>query len=127
MTKQLTRQEVEAIVKKLETFDNTYCSDCNDICDVVCSSCNHSYDLILLGTVLEKMHINVPEFSVSVLRQNIEQLISLWRPLGLSRSLQEIIDESGYQTLMDSNDKKVHQELVSPEANQLFSFLQDTL
>lgn len=113
MTKQLTRQEIEAVVERLQTHE------CSPSCCVICDKRN-----ILIGNVLENMqNVSCEHMDDDTFGIYCKKLCLLWEPLGFSRSLQEIILESGYQTLMDSDNKEVHQELVSPEANALFSFL----
>ena len=98
MTKQLTRKEVEAVVERLG---------------------NAKYlDLLLLGGVSVTMDLNI--------------IRELWKPLGFSKSLQEIIKASGYEKKYHVIDGKFSSEryiigLKSPEANALFSFLQEIL
>lgn len=71
-------------------------------------------DLLLLGGVSVTMDLNI--------------IRELWKPLGLSRSLQEIIEVSGYKNLNVLSDSPEYREVLkSPEANALFTFLQEIL
>ena len=120
--KQLTRQEVEAIMisflhKKWHKVGEQ--------------------KPIYIGTVLEKTSNTEND-----IQRNYDRLIlcDLWQPLGFSRSLQEICEASGWKDIecIDPDCKcgsfpirnntclyKTH--LKSPEANALFTFLQEIL
>ena len=129
--KQLTRQEVEAIMisflhKKWHKVGEQ--------------------KPIYIGTVLEKTSNTEND-----VQRNYDRLIlcDLWQPLGFSRSLQEICEASGWEdtfkcgcegSLLKNGargiplvhiSKKHPSEklyvLTSPEANALFSFLQEIL
>ena len=117
MTKQLTKQEVEAVVERLDetilrNISNSWCQN----------------PPILIGTVLE----NIDAISESSEDGINEELIRLWRNAGsLSKSLQEIIEASGWEYTLTAQDEdssiRKAEVLTSPEANALFSFLQEIL
>lgn len=124
MTKQLTRQEVEAVVERFEKEKYS----------------NYGERALYIGDVLEKIQNNEFFYSIEYEKGDAEELIMLWKPLGLSRSLQEIIEESGwiYKGQVDCcidchndaprcGEKCDEQILKSPEANALFNFLQEVV
>ena len=125
MTKQLTRQEVEAVVERLAG-------------NRIGSLAKFPIMPIRLGEVLEKMKgEGDSKLSIPGMEFDIIELVQLWEPLGLSRSIQEIIEESKYfiQTthLFTYKEKSKPSKIIkteyltSPEANALFSFLQEIL
>lgn len=117
--KQLTRQEVEAVVEMLqekdECMDPRYC--------VVCKRRRNTQ--ITIGHTLSRIDKTVGgrNYYIGQTTYN-DELIHLWSRCGeLTQSLQEIVDTSGYMIYTDL----VYAELMvlkSPEANALFSFLQ---
>ena len=123
--KQLTRQEVEAVVERLD--------------ETILRNISNSWiqnPPILIGNVLEKM--DKSDCFVKSIWGKIKgygsglyynDLVLLWRPLGLSSSLQEIILESEWSHSAHAKVCNVgHEEvLTSPEANALFTFLQEIL
>ena len=142
MTKQLTKQEVEAVVERIGGVKEIFaCRVKNGV-----SKPFKVIGTVYIGTVLEKM--DKSDCFVKSIWGKIKgygsglyynDLVLLWRPLGLSSSLQEIILESGY-TVQCIYDKCPHKDdplaerfciyeevLKSPEANALFSFLQEIL
>lgn len=135
MIKQLTRQEVEAVVESLAT--GIWYKVCEPDCiDEGCEECKKELKPILIGNVLEKM--DKSDCFVKSIWGKIKgygsglyynDLVLLWRPLGLSSSLQEIILESEWSHSAHAKVCNVgHEEvLTSPEANALFSFLQEIL
>ena len=126
MTKQLTRQEVEAVVERLAG-------------NRIGSLAKFPIMPIRLGEVLEKMQgEGDSKLSIPGMEFDIIELVQLLEPLGLSRSLQEIIDASGYGLSSqecrcgktNNFDICLHsyvEVLTSPEANALFTFLQEIL
>lgn len=162
MTKQFTRQEVEAVVERLAdktlsfgcmiTVDGKhnlkvyqYNADQNIVHAMGESGYSHEVDLseyykilwhpITIGNVLDKIQ-NRNDFYPCYrfdLQGYLIEIVQLWQPLGLSRSLQEIVEASGYEwshcevncpapTCVDCVWM-----LTSPEANALFSFLQEII
>ena len=167
MTKQLTRQEVEAVVERLAdktlsfgcmiTVDGKhnlkvyqYNADQNIVHAMGDSGYSHEIDLskyykilwhpITIGNVLDKIQ-NRNDFYPCYrfdLQGYLIEIVQLWQPLGLSRSLQEIISESGYESRYStevtitypvtlSPTSQIVEVLTSPEANALFSFLYEIL
>ena len=159
MTKQLTRQEVEAVVERL--VDKTLSEGCIIESDgikyhvaraakkiIYCyltwtdretniikfDRVNDKYQIIgrpvVIGNVIEKLYSKI-------FLQGEPYFLQLWQPLGFSKSLQEIIDGSGYVTqtinLLIFRDKLEPSDIIktnylkSPEANALFTFLQEIL
>ena len=148
MTKQLTRQEVEAVMEKIKNPNPTLqCPECWNDC-VQCTECNSTVwknDHTYIGTVLDKLVVKFTNYCLYSSEDDygyIETLIQLWRPLILSSSLQEIINESGYfkEWIHCGNcgatecepcecdiERFEDEYLTSPETNALFSFLQEIL
>lgn len=130
MTKQLTRQEVEAVVERFAG-------------NRIGSLAKFPIMPIRLGEVLEKMQgEGDSKLSIPGMEFDIIELVQLLEPLGLSRSLQEIINESGYfkEWIHCGNcgatecepcecdiERFEDEYLTSPETNALFSFLQEIL
>lgn len=157
MTKQLTKQEVEAVVERL--VDKTLSEGCIIESDgikyhvaraakkiIYCyltwtdretniikfDRVNDKYQIIghqvMIGNVLYWMqNVSCEHMDDDTFGIYCKKLCLLWEPLIFTCSLQDIIEASGYQTLMNSDNNEVHQELVSPEANALFTFLQEIL
>lgn len=156
MTKQLTRQEVEAVVERL--VDKTLSEGCIIESDgvkyhvaraakkiIYCyltwtdretniikfDRVNDKYQIIghqvIIGTVLEKIEEKIAPENFKILKEC--SIVKIWRPLGMSRSLQEIISESEWSHSAHAKVCNVgHEEvLTSPEANALFTFLQEIL
>lgn len=125
--KQLTRQEVEEVVEKLGGVKEIFA------CRVVNGKSKpfKVIGTVYIGNVLEKMQGEGEEkLSVGAMEFDILELITLWEPLGFSKSLQEIIEESGWRTVFIDDATPTQHEieiLGSPEANALFSFLQEIL
>ena len=159
--KQLTRQEVEAVVERL--VDKTLSEGCIIESDgikyhvaraakkiIYCyltwtdretniikfDRVNDKYQIIghqvIIGTVLEKMkeqnilYANAPDPRGD---DNAGWILDYWSKCGFSRSLQEIILESEWSHSAHAKVCNVgHEEvLTSPEANALFTFLQEIL
>lgn len=109
--KQLTRQEVEAIMisfflKKWHKVGEP--------------------KPIYIGTVLEKMKENCLGVHFGGEPIMYHKLVELWSECGFSKSLQEIISDSKWEEIaLLSNPPQKIEVLTSPEANALFSFLQE--
>lgn len=123
MTKQLTRQEVEAVVEKIADKE-----ECRDIDG---NECMPILKPTTIGNVLLWMqnssceHMDNDTFGIYC-----KKLCLLWEPLIFTRSLQEIIDGSGWKTMILDEYQPCEKHidiLQSPEANALFSFLQEIL
>ena len=116
--KQLTREEVEAVVERFAG-------------NRIGSLAKFSIMPIRLGEVLDKMqtHEDGEISSVAAMEFSILELLDLWQPLGFSRSLQEIVQASGWEYTLTARDEdssiRKAEVLTSPEANALFSFLQE--
>jgi len=135
--KQLTRQEVEDVVERLIPK--------NQLCDLGTERCDLCrLQPIYITTVLEKMD----KIKTNLLLGNDRRvgiMINLWSRCGkLTESLQEIINDSKWEKIRKYTDlyaniipseKKIPTEpsitkievLTSPEANALFTFLQEIL
>lgn len=138
MTKQLTRQEVEAVVDKLGGKVMAFSREDGHEYMRTGNTDKAVYldEPVLIGNVLEKM--DKSDCFVKSIWGKIKgygsglyynDLVLLWRPLGLSSSLQEIILESEWSHSAHAKVCNVgHEEvLTSPETNALFSFLQEIL
>lgn len=162
MTKQLTRQEVEAVVERFA--DKTLSFGC------MIDDKNHSPSQIMfvghgIGQIYSGIQIGAestyhffngyknPEMKVighpiylhTILdkaevvlcweeeerKDKIYEIWCLWYECGLSRSLQEIIQASGWEHTLTAQDEdssiRKTEVLTSPEANALFTFLQEIL
>lgn len=123
--KQLTRQEVEAVVERLkeknECLAHRYC--------VVCKRRRNTQ--ITIGHVLFWMqNVSCEHMDDDTFGIYCKKLCLLWEPLGFKKSLQEVIEESGWRTVFIDDATPTQHEieiLGSPEANALFSFLQQLL
>lgn len=145
-TKQLTRQEVEAMVERLADKSYLYSKDI--------APNLYSLNEIFIGDILEKMKIQGNSFrlksqSNEVTQQPLDRFIFLWDRCGVAKSLQEIASESGWEEIWEcgcvgshlkngargiplkhisqKHPSKKMEVLTSPEANALFSFLQEIL
>lgn len=152
--KQLTKLEVEAVVESIQNPNpRLYCPNCNND-TIKCTDCDCTLwknDHTYIGTVLEKMQ-NRDEFYPSYryeIQGELVELVLLWQPLGLSRSLQEIVSGSEWKEIWECGCEGSHlkngacgiplkhisqkhpskkmEVLTSPEANALFSFLQEII
>lgn len=177
MTKQLTRQEVGAVVERLA--DKTLSFGCSVLCGGNRHTIGGDYELhgktlytrrfcdgcppeesfpiteilghpIYIGAVLDYA-IRKPGGLPKILK---EEIFDTWFTFGLGRSLQEIIEASGWEEVEVVKIRNGHWEchykgevvsnhsmregaeryanaiqptLTSPEANALFSFLQQLL
>lgn len=122
MTKQLTRQEVEAVVERFLPE--------NKLCNLGIEKCYFcKFQPVYIMEVLSKIDKKVGgrNYYIGQTTYN-DELIHLWSRCGeLTQSLQEIIEESGWECKLvaqesDTSIRKV-EILTSPEANALFSFL----
>lgn len=148
MIKQLTRQEIEDIILALapscswakQSLEDplVYCVHESREAAEMCM--DHRIPVgvgwrvipndiapILLGDVLEKN--NYDDYIPSgFFKSKRERVVNLWGNCGFSKSLQEIVNKSGYKTLNVLSDSPEYREVLkSYEANQLFSFLQEIL
>ena len=126
---QLTRQEVEAVVTSLQIKQCTVCGNKKGIIPV-CDDCRNEYRFnTYIGDVLDYA-IRKPGGLSKILKGEI---MDTWFTFGLGRSLQEIINISGWDVeektiseriaLWDKKTTRRKEVLTSPEANALFSFL----
>lgn len=119
--KQLTRQEVEAVVESIQKHA------CSHRCCVVCGKRN-----ISIGNVLFWMqNITLEHEDDETFGMHCKILCLLWEPLIFTNSLQEIVESSGWSYTLnaqeeDSSIRRI-EVLTSPEANALFNFLQEIL
>lgn len=151
--KQLTRQEVEAVVERFA--DKTLSEGCIIESDgikyhvaraakkiIYCyltwtdretniikfDRVNDKYQIIghpvVIGNVIEKLYSKI-------FLQGETYFLQLWQPLGFTRSLQDICEASGWEYTLTARDEdssiRKTEVLTSHEANALFSFLQEIL
>lgn len=163
MTNQLTRSEVEGLIERLadktlsfgckiitpewndgvsyEVITGTHHGDRIEYECVFRNGTIYESDItniighpIYIGDVLEKMQ--QARLISSEMFFTTDLFIDRWRPLGFSKSLQEIVSESGWNehvecnicgdpcsTICSNNTILRWEVLKSPEANALFSFL----
>ena len=154
--KQLTRQEVEGLIERLA--DKTLSREClirdkegfphvilmknsagNYLCEVM-NNVQHTIKKsqikevlghpIYLHNILDKAEV-VLCWEEEERKDKIYEIWCLWYECGLSRSLQEIVDASGWKYTLTAEEEdssiRKQQVLTSPEANALFSFLQEIL
>lgn len=126
--KQLTRQEVKAVLAKIAflRFEETPTQSGNFGPGLIPGK-RPIYKMgpIKIGDVLEKMGSDdyIPD---GFFKNKKERLLYYWGECGFSKSLQQIVDESGYMIYTDLEYAEL-MLLKSPEANALFSFLQEIL
>lgn len=94
-----------------------------------CGVYEQEYKPVYIGDVLEFIKINISE----VKREGrMYELVRLWMPLGLSKSLQEIA-ECGYETIVVKNRKLTEgggypkKILKDPNAQSLAEFINSIL
>jgi len=145
MTKQLTRQEVEGLIERLDPHANKcdYCKYDGKVTPF-CEYCGCEYPRgVTIRHVLSKIDKKVGgrNYYIGQTTYN-EELIHLWSRCGeITQSLQETIEESGYHIVKTSECEDPNCRatdscfsirnsslvLTSPEANALFSFLQEII
>lgn len=110
----MNKQQIETIIDKLA--GRCHCYD----------SCSPKFKHpILIGDVLEKLTNTKPLFDMIL----AEEILDIWRRLGLDKSLQEIVKESGWENEFSTHTPEVeHREVLkSPEATKLFKFLHQVI
>ncbi len=100
-----------------------------------CVTCVNSGDKIYIGDVLERMiEIGATKYN----GDNILKLATFWLPCGLTKSLQQIEEESGYEeycgvckvTIKECKDGEAcwyEERLKDPNARKLEEFLNQIL
>lgn len=118
-----TRPEVEALIERIIP-ENSLCSLGAEKCDV-CRS-----QPIYIGDVLQHIEEKY-EYTGEAPYKSIAETCRLWMPPQFTKSLQEIVSESGYDEVACKHFGEIFANkcpecktaLKSPEANALFSFL----
>lgn len=92
----ITKQQVEWLIERLAETKKVKCASCEQACDEdeSCSICHNVPQAVTIGTVLDKI---VSEEDDGANDFNILYLTKRWKEFGLSKSIQEIIAESGYK------------------------------
>jgi len=132
-----TKQQVEGLIERLAPLRNISCIDhalmlTGEGWYKDCPDCTQARNDIVIGTVLEKIN----EKGGPARDVNWLALLHLWETLGLSRSLQDIVSDNGYEKIRVESELQpirdgeswipcsIHSaEFLTSEASALFEFL----
>jgi len=81
---------------------------------------------VLIGDVLKRISIRSLEETEIWASRNFKSIVSVWESCGFTKSLNEIMEDSGFEEqTWTSNPPIVVEQLKDPSARALFEFLGD--